>query len=68
MFTYVYLCSPQGGKDSCEADSGGPLACNGQLCGIISFGYGCGEPDFPGVYAKIPKFVEWIEENAKKDP
>ncbi|KAK6636058.1 hypothetical protein RUM43_009714 [Polyplax serrata] len=40
-------------KDSCSGDSGGPLAVDGKLAGIISFGDGCGNRDTPGVYSNI---------------
>ena len=48
------------GKDSCQGDSGGPLTFNGQLVGIVSFGYGCADPDFPGIYTRVPYFKNWI--------
>jgi hypothetical protein len=45
--------------DTCQGDSGGPLAQGSsigaatRLIGITSFGEGCGDPDFPGVYAEV---------------
>lgn len=52
-------------KDSCQGDSGGPLAVNGQLVGIVSWGIGCATEGFPGVYASVPHYVQWIVENAQ---
>ncbi|XP_040294860.1 anionic trypsin-2-like [Bufo bufo] len=58
----ICLGYPEGGKDSCQGDSGGPVVCNGKLHGIVSWGYGCAQPDYPGVYTKVCKFVNWINE------
>ncbi|XP_076317968.1 serine protease 1-like isoform X1 [Tachypleus tridentatus] len=56
----------RGRVDSCDGDSGGPLLyqVNGkwEVHGIISFGKGCGEKRKYGVYAKVSKFVKWINE------
>jgi len=61
-----------GGKDACQADSGGPLICNiggkATLTGIVSFGVGCGTPGYPGVYAKVSKVRPWIDEETGVGP
>lgn len=65
MFCAGYL---DGRHDACLGDSGGPLALDNKLYGIVSFGKGCGEVGFPGVYTDVYKMRPWIEENLAKNP
>ncbi|XP_040596357.1 trypsin V-A-like [Mesocricetus auratus] len=59
MFCLGFL---EGGKDSCQYDSGGPVVCDGQLQGIVSWGDGCASKGKPGVYAKVCNYLNWIHQ------
>lgn len=44
-----------------KGDSGGPLVDkNGVQVGIVSFGVGCGNPSFPGVYTRLSAVAAWV--------
>jgi trypsin len=51
------VCAGDGVSDTCQGDSGGPmLVSDGSflvLAGITSWGFGCADPRFPGVYTRL---------------
>ena len=61
----------QGGKDACQGDSGGPVTKDFEtsvsdsiLVGATSWGYGCAQPNYPGVYSDVAMFrTDFIDEN-----
>ncbi|XP_053674146.1 transmembrane protease serine 9-like [Anopheles nili] len=62
---------PEGGKDSCQGDSGGPMhvfdadANRFVIAGVVSWGFGCAQPRFPGIYARVNRFISWINFNTR---
>ncbi|GBO23349.1 hypothetical protein AVEN_75716-1, partial [Araneus ventricosus] len=62
-----------------KSDSGGPLMYKNTdfdfpvgigterrvLVGIVSFGFRCGEPGFPGVYTRVSSYMPWILRHMK---
>lgn len=60
------ICAARPGKDTCQGDSGGPLFAIGKtgrviLVGITSYGNGCADPDYAGVYTRVSQFSRWIK-------
>lgn len=63
--TESMFCAGSVGIDACQGDSGGPLflkddAGQAYLVGIVSWGIGCAEPQYYGVYTNVGEFHDWI--------
>ncbi|KAH8418661.1 hypothetical protein KR222_009240, partial [Zaprionus bogoriensis] len=58
------ICAYAEHKDACQGDSGGPLVSGSRLVGVVSWGHGCADTRYPGVYADVAHFHSWIERTA----
>ncbi|CAH1111932.1 unnamed protein product [Psylliodes chrysocephalus] len=54
----------EGGKDSCQGDSGGPYVIDGVLYGMVSWGFNCAQPGYPGIYTNVPMLRDFIKVNS----
>jgi hypothetical protein len=62
------VCAGDGNTDTCQGDSGGPMMVSDGsfliLAGLTSWGIGCADPDFPGVYTRLgdPVINKWVRD------
>ena len=74
IFQPSTLCaaSPTYSADTCQGDSGGPLTYFDEnrwvLAGVTSWGVGCAEPSFPGVYSEVSYYASWIADRLTGSP
>ena len=68
---HICVSNPEGGKDACKGDSGGPLLCANRkdlsefsLVGINSYGLHCAMPNQPAYFTRVYEFVDWIKEQS----
>lgn len=70
--TMLCAVGPSYSTDTCQGDSGGPLAVQSSgvwyLAGITSWGYGCAESPYPGVYTEVSAFTTWIGDQLLGSP
>ena len=61
------ICAAAPGKAPCKGDSGGPLVTDegdySSIIGVVSWGYMCGLPGYPEVFARVTSVLPWIESN-----
>jgi uncharacterized membrane protein len=65
MITADMIMAGVAGVDACQGDSGGPMVVPDgfggyKIAGVVSWGNGCGLPGYPGVYARVSHFEDWI--------
>ncbi|XP_050956031.1 coagulation factor VIIi [Labeo rohita] len=55
----------EGGKESCRGHDGSPLVTRYDgtsfLTGVVSWGKGCDQPGYYGIYTKVANFLKWLE-------
>lgn len=67
-----FLCAGgKEGEDSCKGDGGGPLVCFREdnsytVAGLVSWGIDCGQPNVPGVYVNVKKYINWIASKTQR--
>jgi|GEM_PF-196136 len=65
MITADMIMAGVAGVDACQGDSGGPMVVPDgfggyKIAGVVSWGNGCGLQGYPGVYARVSHFEDWI--------
>ena len=75
LITDNMFCAWDMGKDACQGDSGGPLIVQEQeeedshytQVGVVSWGMGCADTRYPGVYANVAGDLQFIRDNMSGD-
>ncbi|KAM9352853.1 complement C1r subcomponent-like [Symphorus nematophorus] len=72
--TYNMFCAglPEGGKDSCLGDSGGPFALRDDdgrfwAAGIVSWGVDCGQQGTYRVFSRVKNYIDWINKTMQEN-
>jgi len=64
----VCAAVPEGGKDACARDGGGPVVIkkSGKQVGVVSWGFGCTEMNAPGVSGADKEIHDFIDSELKE--
>uniref|UniRef100_A0A8C9ILV9 Peptidase S1 domain-containing protein n=1 Tax=Piliocolobus tephrosceles TaxID=591936 RepID=A0A8C9ILV9_9PRIM len=62
MAIFLLHLSIQLVPSSPQLDDGGPVACNGELQGVVSWDDGCAQKSKPGDYTKVYNYENWIKD------
>ena len=70
VITESMLCARAPGRDACQGDSGGPLVLQSReprahftQIGVVSWGQGCADHRYPGVYTRLADHLGFINNN-----
>ncbi|XP_046632772.1 mucin-2-like isoform X2 [Daphnia pulicaria] len=62
------LCASASSAHTCQDMSGGPLFVNGVQVGIFSWGNGCVDSNFAGIYTRVTNYLGWIATTKAQNP
>ncbi|KAK8727569.1 hypothetical protein OTU49_009626 [Cherax quadricarinatus] len=72
VFSHKHICAAGGTRDSCVTDKGAPVFFHDEdttqkffVVALVSYGYGCSQPDKPGMFTRVGAYLEWISQNIK---
>lgn len=61
LFKETLCTKAEENRGVCPGDSGGPLVLNGELVGVVSWGYVCGY-NIPNMYVRVADYLPWIND------
>ena len=62
----MFLCCVGGPLVTAGTGDGVSAGGNYELIGVVSWGIRCAEADYPGVYARVTKQLDWIYDTTQQ--